>query len=103
MRLLAALLALTLPASAIAAPLAGDCPQTTDSTGAFVADVAEVTNASTAESDLFPFHISGLTDEKLQTAIRAYERAKAEGIVTNPMLTIIDYSLSSATKRFWVV
>jgi hypothetical protein len=44
-----------------------------------------------------------LRAEVLELALEAYEQAEAEGVVRRPVLTIIDYELSSYEKRMWVI
>lgn len=41
--------------------------------------------------------------EVLGPAVTAYNKAKEQGLVRNPMLTIIDYSLPSTQPRLWVI
>lgn len=58
--------------------------------------------AATSAAPL-PFHVAGLADDKLAVALRAYDRAKAAGIVHNPVLTIIDYTQPSTHRRLFVI
>ena len=44
-----------------------------------------------------------LRPEVLDLALEAYEQAGADGVIRRPMLTIIDYELSSYEKRLWVI
>ncbi len=44
-----------------------------------------------------------LRPEVLELALEAYEQAEAEGVVHRPVLTIIDYQISSYDKRLWVI
>ena len=46
---------------------------------------------------------SNLRAEVLGLALDAYEQAEAEGAIRRPVLTIIDYELSSYEKRLWVI
>ena len=39
----------------------------------------------------------------LESALRAYGRARMEHRIRHPRLTVIDYSLPSTAKRLWVV
>ncbi|HEY8494580.1 MAG TPA: murein L,D-transpeptidase catalytic domain family protein [Myxococcota bacterium] len=41
--------------------------------------------------------------ELLERALAAYRRVAASGRVTNPLLTVIDYSLPSSLRRLWVL
>ena len=47
--------------------------------------------------------LSGLRPEVLQLALEAYARATARHLTSRPVLTVIDYSLSSREKRLWVL
>ncbi|MCP4895576.1 MAG: murein L,D-transpeptidase catalytic domain family protein [bacterium] len=44
-----------------------------------------------------------LRSEVLRLALLAYETAEAEGLLTRPRLTIIDYDIPSYEKRLWVL
>lgn len=45
-----------------------------------------------------------LSPEVLRLALKAYMGAKEQGVnITKPIITIIDYSLPSKTKRMWVL
>ena len=44
-----------------------------------------------------------LRPEVLELALEAFEQAKDDGHVRRPVLTIIDYELSSYEKRLWVI
>jgi hypothetical protein len=44
-----------------------------------------------------------LRSEVLELALEAYEQAEAGGFVRRPVLTIIDYELSSYQQRLWVI
>lgn len=39
----------------------------------------------------------------LKMGVKAYHKAQAKGLVHDPYLTIIDYSLDSTQKRLWVI
>lgn len=41
--------------------------------------------------------------EPLELALRAYRCARARGLVSEPILTLIDYSLPSTERRLWVL
>jgi len=41
--------------------------------------------------------------EVLDLALRAYECGRETGAVDGPLLTLIDYSLPSTTRRLWVI
>lgn len=45
----------------------------------------------------------GLDVEVATLALRAFERAKRQGVVTRDVLTVIDYSRSSREPRLWVL
>jgi hypothetical protein len=46
---------------------------------------------------------AGLRPEVLRLALRAHARARASGLTMSPVLTVIDYSLPSRTRRLWVL
>jgi hypothetical protein len=46
---------------------------------------------------------SGLRRQVLKSALDAYARARNDGITHRPLLTVIDYSLSSRLRRLWVL
>jgi len=46
---------------------------------------------------------SGLRRQVLKSALDAYARARNDGITHRPVLTVIDYSLPSRRRRFWVL
>ena len=104
-------LCLLAPLAAHAQPVDGACEDEVDSTGTLVADLGAVLPAPrpavlippARTRDELPFHVEGLSDQKLAVALRAYERAKEEGLVANTRLTVIDYSLPSTAKRMWVI
>ena len=113
------LLVLSVPLSSLAQPVDGECDDTLDSTGTLVADLGNVvagtlprpvpatpafrTSPPTLRDDELPFHVRGLDDTKLETALRAYAKANDRGLVANPRLTIIDYSMPSTARRLWVI
>ncbi|MBN2358773.1 MAG: murein L,D-transpeptidase catalytic domain family protein [Deltaproteobacteria bacterium] len=41
--------------------------------------------------------------EVLAAAVKAYHKASEQGLVRNPTLTVIDYSLPSSQPRLWVI
>lgn len=48
-------------------------------------------------------HMDNLAPKILKLASLAFQRAKQEGLVNRPIVTIIDYSKPSFEKRLWVV
>lgn len=46
---------------------------------------------------------SGLAEPALQAALAAYRRAVGLGLVKRPLLTVIDFTLPSHTRRFWLL
>lgn len=46
---------------------------------------------------------SGLRREVLKSALTAYLRARNDGVAHRQLLTVIDYSLPSSQRRFWVL
>lgn len=46
---------------------------------------------------------AGLTPDVLRLALQARDRALANGFAAPPILTVIDYSLSSRERRLWVL
>jgi hypothetical protein len=46
---------------------------------------------------------SGLRPEVFRSALEAYTRVWNEGRTHRPLLTVIDYSLPSSQRRFWVL
>lgn len=48
-------------------------------------------------------HTQNLKPEVLKLALKAYEHAREEGLDKQGLITIIDYSLPSYTKRLWVI
>lgn len=46
---------------------------------------------------------SGLRRAVLKSALSAYIHARNDGVVRRPILTVIDYSLPSSRRRFWVL
>ena len=47
--------------------------------------------------------VSGLRSNVLALALQARERVIAAGVATRPVLTVIDYTLSSRKRRLWVL
>jgi hypothetical protein len=45
----------------------------------------------------------GLRPGVLQAAMRAHDRAVAQGLTRSPILTVIDFSLPSRERRLWVL
>lgn len=45
----------------------------------------------------------GMQPRTLELALRAWSRAVGQGLTTSPILTVIDYSLPSTTRRLWVL
>ncbi|HVO30064.1 MAG TPA: murein L,D-transpeptidase catalytic domain family protein [bacterium] len=89
------------PAIVHAQTMSGECaPSTRDSVGALVGALHGIAAAAPAP---LPFHVAGLSDDKLAVALRAYSRAQAAGIVKNPRLTIIDYTQPSTSRRLFVI
>lgn len=43
-----------------------------------------------------------LDPKVIELALKAHEKAQAQGLVTKPLLTVIDYSKRSVEKRLWV-
>ena len=113
------LLVLLVPLSSLAQPVDGECEEARDTTGTLVADLGNVVATALPRPavparpafrttppslrDELPFHVRGLDDTKLETALRAYRRANDRGLVANPRLTIIDYSMPSTQRRMWVI
>ena len=46
---------------------------------------------------------AGLRASVLDLAVQAHRRVAAHGRTTSPLLTVIDYTLPSRAKRFWVL
>ncbi len=46
---------------------------------------------------------SGLRRDVLRSALGAYVRVRDQGMTRRPLLTVIDYSLPSSERRFWVL
>lgn len=44
-----------------------------------------------------------LRPKVLELALEAFEQAEADGVVRRPLLTIIDYEISSYLERLWVI
>src|SRR5262245_5547661 len=44
----------------------------------------------------------GLHPEALHAALSSWEALRAQGQLTRPLLSVIDYSLPSTTRRMWV-
>jgi len=45
----------------------------------------------------------GMPPRTLELALRAWSRAIGQGLTRSPILTVIDYSLPSTTRRMWVL
>ena len=54
------------------------------------------------EARLLESQASGINDKVLRLALTAYNNARKDGYVGKPVLTVIDYSKNSLTKRLWV-
>lgn len=48
-------------------------------------------------------HADNLNPEVLKAALTAYVKARKEGVVDRPLITIVDYSKPSNEKRLWVI
>lgn len=46
---------------------------------------------------------AGLRPAVLESALAAHARARAAGVATRPILTVIDYTLRSRERRLWVL
>lgn len=69
-------------------------------------DIIETERSITPPEYLKFEHIKAQTnlDAKVLTlALNAYNKAHKQGLVTNPYLTVIDYSLPSSQQRMWVI
>lgn len=60
-------------------------------------DPATIARVSRAARD------SGLSERALGSALAGYRRAQDLGLVKHPLLTVIDFSLPSHTRRFWIL
>ena len=59
--------------------------------------------ASPKASAKEPWEIDGLSPRVLQLALQAAEVATKQGLVSGRVLGVIDFSLPSTTRRFWVL
>lgn len=67
---------------------------------------AEVNAGPTARSQseaAQPMRSAAIPAAPLELALRAYRCAQARGLVTEPILTLIDYSRPSTERRLWVL
>jgi hypothetical protein len=62
---------------------------------------AVVTDSESLETDLLRVAPT-LRPEALRAALAAWDDVSAKGEISRPILTVIDYGLSSMTKRMWV-
>jgi len=69
----------------------------------FLAVVLGCSQAMAASPEEILRQASNLRPEVLELALEAYEQAEAGGFVRRPVLTIIDYELSSYQQRLWVI
>ena len=98
-RLAPLMAALTLPLLGISSTLADTNPS--DSVAAvasFPAAGASFTGLESALLNAAPT----LQPEALRAALRSWDALSAQGEITRPILTVIDYSLPSTSKRMWV-
>ncbi len=68
-----------------------------------VAATASVSRQGTPNLRPDAFESSGLRDDVLELALRAFESAWRQGDTRKKIITVIDYSMPSSEKRMWVI
>lgn len=74
--------------------------------GLFTAAVsAHPTDVLNAPDEINQFHgqIAGLNPKALQAGLKAYSKAREEGLDKQQILTIVDYTAPSTARRLWVL
>ena len=71
--------------------------------GLLACALALTATTALAETRGAPMSPAGLRRDVLDLALRAYECGKRRGAFDKPLLTVIDYSLPSSSRRLWVL
>ncbi len=60
-------------------------------------------NNSDSDHEVHKIKVPGINSKVLKLALKAYKNAKKSGVGSKDILTVVDYSLPSSTRRMWVI